>query len=134
MSLRYLWDFLLTTSDYVPQGVKIELQSENGLLGMGPYPEEGKQNADLINAGKETVTTIPGSSIFRYAGGEYFWISNWCYYFIYYFILIIFLERNECVLIPSSDESFAMIRGSHVDLTVLGAMQVRRLDLFILLI
>jgi len=75
-------------ANYIPKGIDIEFQSENGLLGMGPFPFEGEEDPDLINAGKQTITTMPGAALF------------------------------------DSATSFAMIRGRHVQLTVLGAMEV----------
>ncbi len=75
-------------ANYVPKNISVEFQSENGVLGMGPFPFEGEEDADIINAGKQTITTMPGASFF------------------------------------DSAFSFGMIRGKHVDLTILGAMEV----------
>ncbi|KAA1247662.1 3-oxoacid CoA-transferase subunit B [Aquimarina sp. RZ0] len=75
-------------ANYIPQGIAVEFQSENGVLGMGPFPFDGEEDADVINAGKQTITTMPGASFF------------------------------------DSATSFNMIRGQHVDLTILGAMEV----------
>src|SRR5260221_1598014 len=81
-------DIATLVATYIPAGINVTLQSENGLLGIGPFPSEATVDPDLINAGKQTVTTIPGSSFF------------------------------------SSADSFAMIRGGHVDISILGGLEV----------
>ncbi|XP_078319436.1 succinyl-CoA:3-ketoacid coenzyme A transferase 1, mitochondrial-like [Crassostrea virginica] len=80
----------MLASNFIPPGMTLHLQSKNGIMGLGPYPLPEEVNPDLINAGKQTVTNIPGSSFF------------------------------------SSDDSFAMFRGGHINLTILGALQVSR--------